>query len=63
MHAKTMMADNIFSLVGSYNINPTSEGQSFEQVLACVDQDLADSFQSSIVTDALNSIPVPLLTP
>ncbi len=61
-HAKTLMSDNIWSLVGSYNINPTSEAQSYEQVMACLDSELAEEFQRSIVTDALNSIPVPLDT-
>lgn len=63
MHGKTLMSDNIFSLVGSYNINSTSEAQSFEQVMACVDSELAQEFQQSIVIDTLNSIPVPLLKP
>lgn len=60
MHGKTLMSDNIYSLVGSYNINQTSELSSFELVMACLDTDLAKEFQKSIVLDNLNSIPLEL---
>lgn len=60
MHAKTMMSDNIWTIVGTHNLNTTSEKLSYEMVLACVDTGLAEEMQKSIVVDALNSIPVPL---
>jgi phosphatidylserine/phosphatidylglycerophosphate/cardiolipin synthase-like enzyme len=58
MHAKTMMADNIWTLIGSYNINESSQNDSYELVLACLDKNLAEEMQESIVIDALNSVPI-----
>lgn len=58
MHGKTLMSDNIFSIIGSYNINATSELNSYELVMACLDTELAQEFQKSIVLDNLNSIPL-----
>lgn len=60
MHAKTLMADNIWTIIGSHNLNPDSENKSSELVIACLDSGLAKEMQRSIITDALNSIPVPL---
>ncbi|WPU66753.1 phospholipase D-like domain-containing protein [Peredibacter starrii] len=60
MHAKTLMADNAWTIIGSYNINEGSEYQSYESVLACLDTELAQGMQESIILDAMNSIPVPL---
>lgn len=60
MHAKTMMIDNIATMIGSYNINAGSENFSYEQVMICHDHDLAQKMQKSIVQDLLNSIPIPL---
>jgi phosphatidylserine/phosphatidylglycerophosphate/cardiolipin synthase-like enzyme len=60
MHAKTLMSDNIWTIIGSYNLNAGSEYQSYEMVLACHDSDLAMSMQNSIILDTVNSIPVPL---
>lgn len=60
MHAKTMMADNIWTVVGSYNMNANSEKRSYESLIACIDTDLAASMQESIVNDILNSIPIPV---
>lgn len=59
MHAKTLMSDNIWTIIGSYNINANSEYNSYEMVLACLDSGLAKSMQQSIIIDALNSIPIP----
>lgn len=59
MHAKTLMSDNIWTIIGSYNINANSEYNSYEMVLACLDTGLAKSMQESIIIDALNSIPIP----
>lgn len=60
MHAKTLMADNIWTIIGSYNINGNSENLSYEMVLACHDSKLAEKMQQSIVIDVLNSIPIPM---
>lgn len=60
MHAKTLMMDNIWTIIGSYNLNSGSEYQSYEMVLACHDSDLAMSMQNSIILDTVNSIPIPL---
>jgi phosphatidylserine/phosphatidylglycerophosphate/cardiolipin synthase-like enzyme len=60
MHAKTMMVDNIATFIGSYNINRGSENFSYEQVVVCHDEKLAQSMQKSIVQDLLNSIPIPI---
>lgn len=60
MHAKTMMVDNLATMIGSYNINSGSENFSYEQVVVCHDEKLAQEMQKSIVQDLLNSIPIPL---
>jgi phosphatidylserine/phosphatidylglycerophosphate/cardiolipin synthase-like enzyme len=60
MHAKTLMMDNMVSIIGSYNINNISEKDSYEQVLICHDEALAKEMHASILLDLLNSIPVPL---
>ena len=59
MHAKTMMIDNIATMIGSYNISGTSEKLSYEQVMVCHDEELAKEMQKSILQDILNSIPIP----
>lgn len=60
MHSKTLMADNVWTIIGSYNINKTAEKSSHEMVVACYDRKLAEDMQKSFIVDALNSIPVPL---
>lgn len=60
MHSKTLMSDNIWTIIGSYNLNAGSEYQSYEMVMACHDSDLAMNMQNSIILDTVNSIPVPL---
>ena len=60
MHAKTMMVDNLATMIGSYNINASSENISYEQVVVCHDEKLSQEMQKSIVQDLLNSIPIPL---
>ena len=59
-HSKTMMIDNITTMVGSYNINDVSNKRSYEQVLVCNDQQIAEEMQKSILQDLLNSIPINL---
>lgn len=60
MHAKTLMSDNIWTIVGTHNLNMASEKSSYELALACLDTGLAEEMQKSIIEDALNSVPVPL---
>lgn len=60
MHSKTLMSDNLWTIIGTHNLNKTSENSSFELAVACLDSGLAREMQHSIVTDLLNSIPVPL---
>lgn len=59
-HSKTLMADNMWTIIGSYNLNEGSEYSSYELALACLDTDLTLGMQQSIILDAMNSIPVPL---
>lgn len=59
MHAKTMMIDNMATMIGSYNISAGSENFSYEQVMVCHDEELAKEMQKSILQDILNSIPIP----
>lgn len=60
MHGKTLMSDNAWTIIGSYNMNGGSEKQGYEMVIACLDKNLAREFQKSIIVDLLNSIPLPL---
>lgn len=60
MHAKTLMSDNVWTIIGSYNMNSGSENKSYEMVVACFDKKLAEEYQKSVIVDLLNSIPVPL---
>jgi phosphatidylserine/phosphatidylglycerophosphate/cardiolipin synthase-like enzyme len=57
-HSKTIMIDNKITIIGSYNINNTSENQSFEQALVCHDDNLAQQMQKTILVNQLNSIPI-----
>jgi phosphatidylserine/phosphatidylglycerophosphate/cardiolipin synthase-like enzyme len=57
-HSKSIMIDNIITIIGSYNINNASENLSYEQTIVCHDEELAKQMQKSILQNQLNSIPI-----
>jgi phosphatidylserine/phosphatidylglycerophosphate/cardiolipin synthase-like enzyme len=57
-HQKTMLLDNVISVVGSFNANRVSTDKSFEMSVVCYDQKLNHQMRHSIILDLLNSIPL-----
>lgn len=57
-HQKTMLADNVLSAVGSFNINSVSTDKSYEIAVVCYDKQLNQQMKNSIVLDLMNSIPL-----
>ena len=57
-HGKTLMIDNAVYVVGSYNLNETSNNTSFEMGVLCYDRELVEEAQNSMILDMINSVPI-----